>query len=105
MISLEALLSERLAAGFAAAGAKGAGPAVRRSQRADFQADGALAAARRLGRNPRELAAEVVERSELDDLCETVEIAGPGFVNLTVRSDVLSLLAKRWPPTTGWVSR
>jgi len=91
--SLEALLSERLAAGFAAAGAEGAGPAVRRSQRADFQADGALAAAKRLGRNPRELAAEVVERSELDDLCETVEIAGPGFVNLTVRSDVLSRLA------------
>jgi len=91
--SLEALLSERLAAGFAAAGAKGAGPAVRRSPRADFQADGALAAAKRLGRIPRELAAEVVERSELDDLCETVEIAGPGFVNLTVRSGVLSRLA------------
>jgi arginyl-tRNA synthetase len=93
VISLESILSERLAAGFAAVGALGAAPAVRRSQRADFQADGALAAAKRLGRNPRELAAEVVERSELDDLCATVEIAGPGFVNLTVRSDVLSRLA------------
>jgi arginyl-tRNA synthetase len=89
MTSLESLLSERLAVGFAAVGAGGA-PAVRRSRRADFQADGVLAAAKRLGRDPRGLASEVVEGSVLADLCETVEVTGPGFVNLRVRSDVLS---------------
>src|SRR4030095_727503 len=62
---------------------------VRRPEHADFQADGALALARRLGRNPRELAAEVAEHADLDDLCERVEIAGPGFVNLTLREPVI----------------
>ena len=85
------MLGGRLAPAFAAvAGEAAADPAVRRSERADYQADGALALARRLGRNPRELAAEVVGRVRLDDLCERVEIAGPGFVNLTLREPVVA---------------
>ncbi len=65
---------------------------VRRSQRADFQADGALPLARKVGRDPREIAAAVVERDPLDDLCATTEVAGPGFINLVLRDDVLSRL-------------
>ncbi|MGH3566167.1 MAG: arginine--tRNA ligase [Pseudonocardia sp.] len=64
--------------------------AVRRSQRADFQSDGALSLAKRLGRNPREIAAAIVDASELDDLCSLVEIAGPGFINLTLRDEALA---------------
>ncbi|HEY8526317.1 MAG TPA: arginine--tRNA ligase [Acidimicrobiales bacterium] len=94
MPNLTQLLTERLAPAFAAVAGEPTDPAVRRSQRADFQADGALALAKRLGRNPREIASEIVERADLGDLASAVEIAGPGFINVTVADDALgSLLA------------
>ena len=68
-------------------------PVLRPSQRADFQADGALAWARRVGRNPRVLADEVVSRLKVADLCSNVEIAGPGYINLTLREDAVGRLA------------
>src|SRR5262245_52425497 len=89
---LEAVLNARLAPAFAAVAGVAADPVLRRSQRADFQADGALALARKLGTNPRALAEQVVECARLDDLCSNVEIAGPGFIKLTVRDDVLGLM-------------
>ncbi|MGH2770942.1 MAG: arginine--tRNA ligase, partial [Actinomycetota bacterium] len=96
MADLEELLGSRLGAAFAAVGGEPAEPAVRRSQRADFQADGALALARRLGRNPREIAQEIIRKADLDDLCSKVEVAGPGFINLTIADEALgSLLAIR----------
>ena len=91
-MSLEAQLRERLAVAFGAVAGTSVDPVVRRSQRADFQADGALQLARQIGRAPREIAAEVIERAELGDLCSQVEIAGPGFINLTVREDALGRL-------------
>ncbi|MGH3753456.1 MAG: arginine--tRNA ligase [Pseudonocardiaceae bacterium] len=90
MAYLEALLRERLAQAFEVVAGVGADPSVRRSQHADYQADGALAAARRAKSNPRELATRVVEQAALDDLCAAVEISGPGFINLTLRDDVLA---------------
>jgi arginyl-tRNA synthetase len=59
-------------------------PVVRASDRADAQSNGALPAAKQLGRNPREVAAEVVAAagSVLAGVA-TAEIAGPGFINLT----------------------
>lgn len=66
-------------------------PVVRRSRRADFQSDGAMAVARRIGRNPRELAAEVVAQAELADL-GSVEVAGPGFINITIAVEALGRL-------------
>ncbi len=92
MANLEELLNQRLAPAFAAVAGEDADPALRRSQRADFQADGALALARRLGRNPREIAAEILQRAELSDICASVEVAGPGFLNLTVDSGTLGRL-------------
>lgn len=62
---------------------------VRRSQRADFQADGALALAKRLGRPPRDVATEVVKVVDLGDVASSVEVAGPGFINVTLSSDAL----------------
>ena len=64
-------------------------PVLRPSQRADFQADGALAWASRVRRSPRELANEVVARLEVADLCSGVEVAGPGYINLTMREDAV----------------
>src|SRR5690606_6330349 len=92
--NLTQLLTDRLAPAFAAVAGEPTDPAVRRPQPADFQADGALALAKRLGRNPREIASEIVERADLGDLASAVEIAGPGFINVTVADDALgSLLA------------
>ncbi len=63
-------------------------PTIRRSTRADFQWNDPLALAKRLGRPPREIAEAVLRAAALDDLVEW-EIAGPGFVNMTVRDDIL----------------
>jgi arginyl-tRNA synthetase len=62
-------------------------PLIRPSSFGDFQANLAMSLARTLGRPPREVAAAIVEHLEVDDLCERVEVSGPGFVNLTLRSD------------------
>ncbi|HEU0086625.1 MAG TPA: arginine--tRNA ligase [Pseudonocardiaceae bacterium] len=95
MADLEAVLGERLGRAFEAVVGVGADPMVRRSQHADYQADGALAAARRVQANPRELAGRIVGHAELDDLCSAVQISGPGFINLTLRDDALTgLLAE-----------
>ncbi len=84
------LLHERLAPAFAAVAGRPADPVVRASDRADAQANGALALAKSLGRNPREVAEAVLGVADLSDLCSAVEIAGPGFINLTLRDDVLA---------------
>ncbi|MEV7787242.1 arginine--tRNA ligase [Streptomyces sp. NPDC088106] len=62
-----------------------ADPLLRRSDRADFQANGILALAKKSKANPRELATEVVARITTgDDLIKDIEVSGPGFLNITV---------------------
>ena len=66
---------------------------MRASQRADLQVDGVLSLARALGRPPREVAEEVVARGMelgLGELCEKAEVAGPGFINLTLAGEFLA---------------
>ena len=53
----------------------------------DYQANFAMPLGKRLGRSPREVAAEIVARLEVDDLCLPPEVAGPGFINLKIRDD------------------
>ncbi|MFE9956529.1 arginine--tRNA ligase [Micromonospora sp. NPDC005299] len=89
-MDLEKLLTDRLAPAFATVAGVPVDPVVRRSQRADFQSDAALALARRIGRPPRAVAAEVLERAELADLCGAAEVSGPGFLNLTVADEALA---------------
>jgi len=55
----------------------------------DYQANFAMPLGKRLGRPPREVAAEVVERLDVAEFCRSPEIAGPGFINLEVRDDWL----------------
>jgi len=67
-------------------------PAVRRSTFADYQADVAMRLARTVKKPPLEVAHELVEvMTELDrgELCETVVASAPGFVNVTLRREVL----------------
>jgi arginyl-tRNA synthetase len=56
----------------------------------DYQANFAMPLAKARGENPRELAARLVAAARLDDLCEQPEVAGPGFINLRLRTDWLS---------------
>jgi arginyl-tRNA synthetase len=60
---------------------------------ADFQCNGALAAAKRVGRNPREIAAGVAEALAAAPEFAGVEIAGPGFINLRLSDAALSARA------------
>src|SRR5689334_9570790 len=93
-MNLEALLAARLSVALEAVAGEPVDPVVRASQHADFQSGAALALARRLGRDPRRIAAEVAARADLAGLAEA-EISGPGFLNLTVADDVLvALLAE-----------
>ena len=64
-------------------------PVVRASDRADAQANGALALAKQLNRNPRELAEAVVATGALAAVCSNAEVAGPGFINLTFTAKFL----------------
>jgi arginyl-tRNA synthetase len=83
MPDVATLLEARLRAAFDTVAA-GADPVLRPSDRADFQANGALALARRIGREPRAVAEAVVAAARLDDICELVEVSGPGFLNLVL---------------------
>ncbi|MFJ4711413.1 arginine--tRNA ligase [Streptomyces sp. NPDC088785] len=84
--SITATVHQRLADALASAlpDASGADPLLRRSDRADYQANGILALAKKAGANPRELAGQVVEKIDGGDLLAGVEVSGPGFLNVTV---------------------
>ena len=56
----------------------------------DYQANFAMPLGKRLGKPPREVAADVVQRAELTALCLQPEIAGPGFINLRLRDEWLT---------------
>ncbi|MFG2037930.1 arginine--tRNA ligase [Dactylosporangium sp. NPDC048998] len=85
MADIGRVLRDRLAAAFETVTGSTVDPALRRSRHADFQADGALA----LPGDRREIAAAVARAARLDDLCARVEVAGPGFVNLTLADAAL----------------
>ncbi len=89
MSDAQSVLAERLQAAFDAV-EPGADPVLRASERADFQANGALALAKRAGRNPREVAEAVVAEADLADVCTEVAVSGPGFVNLTLSAGFLA---------------
>jgi arginyl-tRNA synthetase len=96
--SLTAAVNQRLADALAAArpDAAGADPLLRRSDRADLQANGMLALAKRLRGNPRELAAEVAAAVTTGDLIRDIEVSGPGFLNINVTDEaILTTLAAR----------
>ena len=93
MSDLKTVLGEAVEAAFAAEGVPAELARVTPSDRpdlADFQSNGALAAAKRLGKNPREIATAVADRLKGDARLSSVEIAGPGFLNLKVADATLA---------------
>ena len=68
-------------------------PVIRPAQDArfgDYQANCAMALAKQAGVKPRDLAARIVDALDVADICEPPTIAGPGFINLTLRTEFLS---------------
>jgi arginyl-tRNA synthetase len=90
MADPQEVLAERVHTALAAAfGAEyaDADPVIRPSAFADYQANGALPLAKRLGRAPRDVAAEIVRHLDLEDVCRDVDVSGPGFINFTLRDE------------------
>ncbi len=87
MSSLPSLLSQRIEA---VAGVDAELRPATKPQFGHFQSNVALRLAKDEGAKPREVAQRIVDALELDDLCEPLEIAGPGFINIRLRSDVLA---------------
>ena len=97
-------VAERLAPAFAAVAGAACDPVVRPTDRADAQANGALALAKSLGLQPREVAQKVLDAAgDLSDMLASVEIAGPGFINLVFTDEFLATqtVASLATPTFG----
>jgi arginyl-tRNA synthetase len=89
--SIADILTRRAGAAFAAQGLPESLGRVVESGRPDlapYQCNGAMAAAKMAGKPPRAIAEAVAASLEGDDLIETIEIAGPGFINLTLKTHV-----------------
>ncbi|TSB21718.1 arginine--tRNA ligase [Streptomyces benahoarensis] len=89
--SLAATVHQRVADALSAAlpEAGPADPLLRRSDRADFQANGMLALAKKLKGNPRELAGKVVGEISAPELISDIEVSGPGFLNITLSDEAI----------------
>ncbi|MEN0615897.1 arginine--tRNA ligase [Klebsiella indica] len=85
-MNIQALLSEKVSQALIAAGAPAdCEPQVRQSakvQFGDYQANGVMAIAKKLGMAPRQLAEQVLSHLDLNGIASKVEIAGPGFINI-----------------------
>lgn len=98
MSDLKAALGEAVQAAFASLGLPAALGRVTPSDRsdlADFQCNGALAAAKQAGKPPREIATAVLEKLEGRPELSSVELAGPGFINMRVSDETLSARANQ----------
>ncbi|CNH95434.1 arginine--tRNA ligase [Yersinia pekkanenii] len=85
-MNIQALLSDKVSQALIAAGAPAGSEAqIRQSAKAqfgDYQANGVMAVAKKLGMQPRQLAEKVIELLDLAGIASKVEIAGPGFINI-----------------------
>ncbi|MEV0183893.1 arginine--tRNA ligase [Streptomyces sp. NPDC050625] len=100
--SLSDSVQQHLATALSAAlpDAGSADPLLRRSDRADFQANGILALAKKAKANPRELATQVVSQVVTGDVIKDIEVSGPGFLNITIGDKaIIETLAARYADT------
>ena len=79
------VLAQRVSAALGAAFGpeyEAADPVIRPSSFADYQSNAALPLAKKLGRPPRDIAADIIRHLDLDGVAEPPEVSGPGFINL-----------------------
>jgi arginyl-tRNA synthetase len=93
-MNIKQFLTDKTLAAFRILGLpEGTNPAVTQSTRPEFgeyQINGAMAAAKLLKTNPRQLAEQLLLTLELTDIADKVEIAGPGFINVSLNVDWLA---------------
>lgn len=91
-MSVMRILDERFAAALTKLGAVDSPPVIQLASRpeyGDFQMSGVMAAAKKLGLAPREMAQQLVQQVDLDGVAEHLQIAGPGFINISINNDFL----------------
>nr|WP_269136950.1 arginine--tRNA ligase [Vibrio cincinnatiensis] len=97
-VNIQALINDKVSQALEAAGAPAGTPAaVRQSakpQFGDYQANGVMGAAKKLGMNPREFAQKVLDVLDLDGIASKTEIAGPGFINIFLCESFLAQQAE-----------
>ncbi|MBW4421382.1 MAG: arginine--tRNA ligase [Myxacorys californica WJT36-NPBG1] len=55
----------------------------------DYQSNVSMSLAKRLGKAPRAIAQDLIQKLDLSDICEPLEIAGPGFINIKLKTEYL----------------
>ena len=106
---IRSLLCERIEAAFSRLGLEGHAllQAASRPEFGDYQANGVMAAAKRAGRNPQEVAQQVIDALDLTDIAQDLSIAGPGFINITLAPQFIAQQARHQdtaPNVTAWWS-
>ncbi|MCH9692097.1 MAG: arginine--tRNA ligase [Gammaproteobacteria bacterium] len=93
-MNLRQLLSHKFETAMLAAGiAADCSPLISSAKKegfGDYQANGVMAAAKKTGRNPRQLALEIIEQLDKGDVIDRVEVAGPGFINIYLNASWLA---------------
>lgn len=93
-MNIQQILADKIKQAMIAAGADAnIEPLVRQSGKpefGDYQANGAMGAAKKLGMNPREFAQKILDNVNLDGIAEKLEIAGPGFINIFLNQEWLA---------------
>ena len=89
-MQIRSLLSQRIEAAFTALGLSGQAllQSASRPEFGDYQANGVMAAAKRAGQNPREVAQAIIDAIDLDGIASDLSVAGPGFINITLAPPV-----------------
>src|SRR6267378_1646895 len=92
METFQSLLAKKLSDALAAAGLPDAGELTLASDQrfGDYQTNAALVLGKQRGENPRELAEKIIGHLNVGDLCEAPVVAGPGFINFTLRSGAIA---------------
>lgn len=96
MTDLATQLADACRAAFEAEGLEAHWGAVKQSDRpelADFQCNGCMGAAKQAGMNPRELAAKIAPHINANESVDRVDVAGPGFLNITISNAALAAQA------------
>ena len=98
---IRSLLSQRIEAAFTALGLSGQAllQSASRPEFGDYQANGVMAAAKRAGKNPREVAQSVIDAIDLDGIASDLSVAGPGFINITLAPQFIANAATSPQPS------
>ena len=102
-MSLKQLLNDRVSQAMSAAGIPSdCLPHIAPSknpQFGDYQANGAMGAAKKMKTNPRQLAQTIVEQLNLEGIANKIEIAGPGFINIYLEASWLGQALDQLDPS------